>query len=66
VLLLLSWKMALESMLIKNYFHTRKKNCFSMTTRVRSRLAYLKMHIFLYVSDLSRSHRARGKEHTQI
>ena len=25
----------------KNYFHTRKKNRFSMTTRVRSWLAYL-------------------------
>jgi hypothetical protein len=25
----------------KNSFHTRKKVCFSMTTRVRSRLAYL-------------------------
>jgi hypothetical protein len=24
----------------KNSFHTRKKFCFSMTTRVRSRLAY--------------------------
>jgi hypothetical protein len=24
----------------KNYFHTRKKFRFSMTTRVRSRLAY--------------------------
>jgi hypothetical protein len=24
----------------KNSFHTRKKICFSMTTRVRSRLAY--------------------------
>jgi hypothetical protein len=33
-------KKALDSMLIKNSFHTRKKNRFSMTTRVRSRLAY--------------------------
>jgi hypothetical protein len=24
----------------KNSFHTRKKICFSMTTKVRSRLAY--------------------------
>jgi hypothetical protein len=37
----LSLKMALESVLKKNYFHTRKKFLFSMTTRVRSRLAYL-------------------------
>jgi hypothetical protein len=37
---LLLWKMALESMLQKNSFHTRKKFWFSMTTRVRSRLAY--------------------------
>jgi hypothetical protein len=40
VLLLLLWKTALESMLQKNSFHTRKKFRFSMTTRVRSRLAY--------------------------
>jgi hypothetical protein len=39
-MLLLLWKMALESMLKKNSFHTRKKFRFSMTTRVRSRLAY--------------------------
>jgi hypothetical protein len=32
--------MALESVLKKNSFHTRKKFRFSMTTRVRSRLAY--------------------------
>jgi hypothetical protein len=25
----------------KNYFHTRKKKFFSMTTRVKSRFAYL-------------------------
>ena len=31
---------ALESVLKKNSFHTRKKFLFSMTTRVRSRLAY--------------------------
>jgi hypothetical protein len=31
---------ALESVLKKNSFHTRKKFRFSMTTRVRSRLAY--------------------------
>jgi hypothetical protein len=30
----------LESMLKKNSFHTRKKFRFSMTTRVRSQLAY--------------------------
>jgi hypothetical protein len=40
VALLLLLKTALESMLQKNSFHTRKKFCFSMTTRVRSRLAY--------------------------
>jgi hypothetical protein len=50
----------------KKNFHTRKKIRFSMTTRVRSRLAYPKMHLFLSVSDFPRSHRARGKEHTQI
>jgi hypothetical protein len=40
LLLLFLWKTALESMLQKNSFHTRKKFRFSMTTRVRSRLAY--------------------------
>jgi hypothetical protein len=37
---LLLLKMALESMLKKNSFHTRKKFRFSMTRRVRFRLAY--------------------------
>jgi hypothetical protein len=41
LLLLLLWKTALESMVQKNSFHTGKKFRFSMTTRVRSRLAYL-------------------------
>jgi hypothetical protein len=51
----------------KKLFSHKKKNFrFSMTTRVRSRLAYPKMHLFLYVSDFPRSHRAWGKENTQI
>jgi hypothetical protein len=40
LLLFFLLKTALESMLKKNSFHTRKKFRFSMTTRVRSRLAY--------------------------
>jgi hypothetical protein len=40
VVFLLLWKMALESMLKKNYFHIRIKFHFLMTTRVRSLLAY--------------------------
>ena len=39
-------KTALESVLQKNSFHTRKKFRFSMTTRVRSRLAYPLFLIF--------------------
>ena len=47
----------------KTLFTQEKKFRFSMTTRVRSLTR--KMHLFLSVSDLPRSHKARGKEHTQ-
>jgi hypothetical protein len=40
VLGVLLLKMVLESMIKKKHFHTRKKFRFSMTTRVRSQLAY--------------------------
>jgi hypothetical protein len=43
----------------KNSFHTRKKLCFSMTTRVRPWLAY-------FVFDFSISHGAWGKENKHI
>jgi hypothetical protein len=39
---LLLWKTTLEFMLKKNYFHTGKKFRFSMITRIRSQLTYLK------------------------
>jgi hypothetical protein len=52
LLLLFLLKMVLDSVLIKKSFHTRKKFHFLMTTRVRSRLAYLEKEkfpsIFIY------------------
>jgi len=50
----------------KKYFHTRKTFFFFTTTMVRSRLSYLEYSKFPSVSDLPRSHRAQGKEHTHI
>ena len=79
---MLLWKTALESMLKKNSFHTRKKflfvvdglgECakknsfhtrkkfrFSMTTRVRSRLAYLEdapIPIYFLFSEITQGTR---------
>jgi rRNA pseudouridine-1189 N-methylase Emg1 (Nep1/Mra1 family) len=42
LLLLLLLLTTLDSVLIKKYFHTRKNLIFSMTTMVRSQLAYPK------------------------
>jgi hypothetical protein len=55
----------LESVLIKNSFHTRNFFLFSTTTRVRSRLAYQENENFPSLSDLPRSHKVNSKEHTQ-
>jgi hypothetical protein len=63
VLLLLLWKTALESMLQKNSFHTRKKFRFSMTTRVRSWLAYPEdapFPIYFLFSDIATRHGAKS------
>ena len=49
----------------KNFFHTRKKIRFSMTTRVKSQLAYQENENFLFVYDLLILDRAHNKEHTQ-
>jgi hypothetical protein len=65
---LLLWKKTLKRVIKKNIFmhsHTQKI-IFSITTRVRSRLSFLENASLLFVSDFLRSHRAHGKEHTQI
>jgi hypothetical protein len=43
----------------------KKKNPKLNKIGVRSWLAYQKMQVFLYVSDLLRSHKVQSKEHMQ-